>query len=121
MYKTVLIVDDSPTEQMIMVKALNGRGYNIITANSGDEAIEKISSKHPDIVILDVVMPGINGFQVCRQIKQSEETKDVKVVMVTGKDQDSDKFWAKKQGADDYITKPFHPNELINSIDRLMQ
>ncbi|MBM3786227.1 MAG: response regulator [Acidobacteria bacterium] len=118
MPRTVLIVDDSPTEMKLMLTALNGRGYNVITASDGEEAISKIASVRPDVVLLDVVMPKKNGFQICRQIKTTSETKDIPVVLVTSKNQESDRFWGLKQGADGYLTKPYRPEELTEMVAR---
>lgn len=112
MPKTVLIVDDSPTEQKLMLAALSNKGYNVISAADGDEAFAKIESLRPDLVLLDVVMPKKNGYQICRQIKTTPSTKDIRVVLVTSKNQESDRFWGMKQGADGYLTKPYRPEEL---------
>lgn len=118
MAKTILMVDDSPTELKNMMTALGNRGYTVMTATDGDEALQKIASMRPDVVLLDVVMPKKNGFQVCRQIKTGADTKDIKVVLVTSKDQDSDRFWGMKQGADGYLTKPYKPEELVDLVNR---
>src|SRR5262245_23086360 len=90
---TILVVDDSPTALKVIVDALNGTGHRIITATDGDEAIQKALQEHPDLILLDVVMPGKNGFQVCRQLKMGVTTKDIKIILVTSKSQPSDRFW----------------------------
>jgi twitching motility two-component system response regulator PilH len=118
--ETILVVDDSPTEQKIVVNTLTARGYRVITANDGDEAIEKAGKEQPHLVVLDVVMPKKNGYQVCRQLKTADQTKKIKVILLTSKNQDSDKFWGMKQGADAYLTKPFVADELVNSVTKLI-
>lgn len=116
--KTILLVDDSPTEVKAMQSALQGRGFNLLTAADGEEALSKVLLLKPDLVLLDVVLPKKNGFQVCRQLKTSPETKNTKVIMVTSKSQDSDRFWGLKQGADEFLSKPVDPEELLALIQR---
>jgi len=118
MPKTILCVDDSPTQLQAVVEALEPHGYTIVTAENGEDALQKVAENVPDLVLLDVVLPKKNGFQVCRQIKTQAQTKDVKVVLVTSKDQASDRFWGMKQGADDYVVKPFDANELAVQVAR---
>jgi twitching motility two-component system response regulator PilH len=110
--QTILLVDDSPTDLRLMSNALAQKGYRLLTAADGEEAIEKAVSEHPDLILLDVVLPKKNGFQVCRQLKTAADTRDIKIVLVTSKTQDSDRFWGLKQGADEYLTKPFGDDEL---------
>lgn len=114
--KTVLVVDDSPTERGLVLAALEGKGYRILTAEDGEAALEKAEKEHPDLVLLDVILPKKNGFQVCRQLKTTPETQDIRIILVTSKTQDSDRFWGLKQGADDYLTKPFDGTELIKRL-----
>src|SRR5262245_33925708 len=118
--KTILVVEDSPTEQKMVADSLEKQGYTILTAVDGDEALEKAYSARPSLIVLDVVLPKKNGFQVCRQLKTSADTKDIKILMLTSKSQDSDRFWGLKQGADGYITKPYADEELITHVDRLL-
>lgn len=114
MAKTILIVDDSPTQMRLMTDALNGQGFRVITATTGEEAEAKADRENPDLVLLDVVMPGKNGFQVCRSLKK--KSANTRIILVTSKDQASDKFWGKKQGADDYVTKPFQASDLLAAV-----
>jgi twitching motility two-component system response regulator PilH len=116
----ILVVDDSPTEQKLVVSALLSQGFKIITAADGDEALAKITVEKPKLVVLDVVMPKKNGYQVCRALKTGEATKDIKVVLLTSKDQESDKFWGMKQGADAYMTKPFKSEDLVTQVHKLI-
>ena len=117
---TILVVDDSPTEQKLVVSALTARGYRVITANDGEEALEKAAREQPRLIVLDVVMPKKNGFQVCRQLKTTAATQNIKVLLLTSKSQESDKFWGIKQGADAYLTKPFAGDDLLASVSKLI-
>jgi twitching motility two-component system response regulator PilH len=116
---TILVADDSPTEQRLIVAALQSRGYKVITANDGEDAIEKATREQPRLIVLDVVMPKRNGFQVCRQLKSAVETQHIKILLLTTKSQDSDRFWGLKQGADGYLTKPFVNDDLLDNVSRL--
>jgi twitching motility two-component system response regulator PilH len=116
----ILVVDDSPTELRLMAAPLVNRGYHVITAGDGEEALELASREHPRLIVLDIVLPKKNGFQVCRQLKTSEETRDIKILMLSSKDQDSDRFWGLKQGADAYLTKPFVDEDLVSRVDELV-
>ncbi len=111
--RTILVVDDSPTILSLVTQALAGTGHNIITASNGEEAITKALAEHPDLVVLDVVMPQKNGYQVCRHLKTQAETKDIKIILLSSKSQQADRFWGLKQGADAYLTKPFQQAELL--------
>lgn len=115
---TILVVEDSPTEMQIVRTALQNKGYEVITATNGEEGLEKVRSQLPSLVVLDVVLPGRNGFQVCRDLKSSPDTKDVPVILLTSKTQESDRFWGMKQGADAYLTKPWREEELLALVAR---
>ncbi len=116
----VLVVDDSPTELKLVLQSLNGKGYNIVTAVDGEEALEKAMSFKPQVIVLDVILPKKNGFQVCRQLKTSPDTKDIKILMLTSKNQDADRFWGLKQGADEYISKPFEDAHFTATVAKLL-
>jgi DNA-binding response OmpR family regulator len=116
--KKILLVDDSPTELQLMAKALANKGYELETAPDGEAALAHIMRSRPNLVLLDVIMPRRNGYQICRQIKASPETQDIKVILVTGKDQDTDRYWGMRQGADDYVTKPFRDADLVASVEK---
>ena len=119
--ETILVVDDSPTEQRLVSERLQSRGYTVITASDGEEALSKAGREHPRLVILDVIMPKRNGFQVCRQLKSTAATRDIKVLILSGKDLESDRVWGLRQGADVYLTKPFTDDELFANVTRLLQ
>ena len=114
----ILVVDDSLTEREVIKKSLEAEGYTVTTAEDGEKAISILGNETFDCILLDVIMPGKNGYQVCREIKRNENTCKIPVIMVTSKGQESDKFWGKKQGADGYIVKPFKMEELISVVRR---
>jgi twitching motility two-component system response regulator PilH len=116
----ILVVEDSPTYLRKITDFLLGLGYEVITAIDGEEALEKAVQENPDLMVLDVILPKKNGFQVCRQLKTSPETQGIKIIMMTSKSQDSDRFWGLKQGADEYLTKPFVEDVLLANITRLL-
>ncbi|CAB1057705.1 hypothetical protein D1BOALGB6SA_2458 [Olavius sp. associated proteobacterium Delta 1] len=117
----IMIVEDSPTILRNITDLLQNEGYETITAIDGEEALEKAVRENPDLIVLDVILPKKNGFQVCRQLKTSPATQDIKILMMTSKSQDSDRFWGIKQGADDYMTKPYEDQELSENITKLLQ
>ncbi len=116
----ILVVDDSPTELKVISHTLVSGGYDVVTAKDGEEALQLVSSQPVALIVLDVIMPKLNGFQVCRKIKTSDQHKDIKIILLTSKDQESDKFWGKKQGADMYMTKPFEADALMANVASLM-
>jgi len=119
--ETILVVEDSPTYLRQITQLLHKNGYATINAVDGEEALEKAIRKHPDLIVLDIILPKKNGFQVCRQLKTSPDTKDIKIIMLTSKSQDSDRFWGLKQGADEYLTKPLDDDQLITNVAKLLQ
>lgn len=120
MAKTILVVDDSPNEMKLMQAALGGKGYTIVTAIDGEQAILQAMEHRPDLILLDVVLPKKNGYQVCRHLKTAPETQKSKVILVTSKNQPSDKFWGMKQGADDYLVKPWIETDLLDLVQRTL-
>jgi len=114
----ILIADDSLAELQIFQQALQSTGHSITTVMDGEAAEEKLKTEKVDLIILDVIMPKKNGFQVCRDIKTNDRLKNIPVIMVTSKDQESDKFWGMKQGADEYLTKPFKPEDLLRAVKK---
>ena len=120
MPSTILVVDDSPTEQKLIVDALKTSGHNLLTADDGEQALEMARKHQPKLILLDVILPKKNGFQVCRQLKTTPDTEEIKIVLVTSKTQDSDRFWGLKQGADDYLGKPFTQDELDSTINKFL-
>lgn len=116
----ILVVEDSPTYLRQITGMLQDLGYQTVAAIDGEEALEKAVREDPDLIILDIILPKKNGFQVCRQLKTSPSTRDIKIMMLTSKTQDSDRFWGLKQGADEYLTKPFVEDVLLAHVTRLL-
>jgi len=117
--KTVLVIDDSPTERHILSQLLVGGGYEVSTAESGEEGIERARQIMPDLILMDVVMPGTNGFQATRTLAKDEATKGIPVIICTTKNQETDKLWGMRQGAQAYITKPVDGPALLAMIAAL--
>lgn len=116
----ILVAEDSPTDIQYVKSVLASTGHNISVAMDGEEAERMIRSEPFDLIILDVVMPKKNGFQICRDIKKDEKLKKIPVVMLTSKNQASDKLWGQKQGADDYLTKPCDPKDLLLAVKKFL-
>lgn len=116
--RRVLVVDDSPTDRQIVTTLLQKQGYEVTTAVDGEDALQKVAAERPPLIVLDIIMPKMNGYQVLRQLKSAPETRDIKVILVSSKNQDSDRFWGLKQGADDYIAKPYQDEALLSAVAR---
>ncbi len=117
--KKILVVDDSPTERHVLVELLTSNGYQVSTAESGEEGIEKAKAELPDLILMDVVMPGLNGYQATRTLTRDEATKHIPVIVCTSKDQETDRIWGLRQGAQDYIIKPVNGPDLLAKIAAL--
>lgn len=115
----ILIVDDSPTERYFLSDILIKNGFSVSTAENGEEALVKIKADKPQLILMDIVMPGQNGFQITRAITRDPETQDVPVIICTSKGQETDRIWGLRQGARDYIVKPVDPQELLAKIAAL--
>jgi len=116
----VLVVDDSAMVLEMVSAHLKQNGIEVLEAHDGSDAVEQLKTVTPDLVVTDVVMPKMNGYELCRWIKNNDSTKDVPVIMCTTKSEEFDKYWGMKQGADAYLTKPYHPPELIKPIKQLL-
>jgi twitching motility two-component system response regulator PilH len=117
---TVLVVDDSQTVRQLLSELLQKGGLTVVEAANGIEAKQKIQIQVPDLVITDLVMPEMNGYELCRWIKNDPTTQKVPVLICSTKDQEFDRYWGMKQGADAYITKPFQPGEMLKTIKQLL-
>ncbi len=115
----VLIVDDSPTELHLLSGYLVNNGFTPVTASSGQEAIDKALREIPDLILMDIVMPGMNGFEATRTLSRDPKTSHIPILMVSSKNQDTDKIWGKRQGARDYLVKPVRESVLIKKIKEL--
>ncbi|WP_204138672.1 response regulator transcription factor [Halomicronema sp. CCY15110] len=118
---TVLIVDDSSALREMIAGLLVNAGMTILEAKDGAEAQQKIDASPPDLVVLDIVMPNMNGYELTRWIKTNPKTKDVPVVICSSKGEEFDRYWGMKQGADAYIAKPFRPNEMVETVKQLLR
>jgi len=114
--QNILLVDDSKTELHFLSELLKKRGYRVRTAENGEEAMRRLGEEKPDLILMDVVMPGQNGFQLTRAITRDPRFVNVPVIMCTSKNQETDKVWGMRQGARDYIVKPVDPTELMAKI-----
>ncbi len=117
---TVLIVDDSPTEMHVLRGILQKGGYRVITAVDGESGVAQAEHSKPDLILMDVVMPGLNGFQATRQLSRNPETSEIPIIMVTTKAQETDRAWGLRQGAREYVVKPVGAGELLKKIKSIL-
>jgi len=116
----VLIVDDSPTEVHVLRTILEANGHQVTSADNAEEGIGLAKSGKPDLILMDVVMPGMNGFQATRALTKDDETASIPIIIVTTKDQETDRVWGLRQGAKDYISKPVVADELVSKIKAIL-
>ncbi len=116
----ILIVDDSPTEVHVFKSMLQNNDIEVSVAKNGEEGIEKAIASRPDCILMDVVMPGKNGFQATRDLSRNPATSTIPVIIITTKDQETDKIWGMRQGAKDYIVKPAKERDLIDRINKVL-
>lgn len=116
---TILIVEDSPSELELMSHFLGESDYNVIKATGAKDALEKIQENPPDVIVTDVVMPGMSGFELCRSLKKNPVTQGIPIIICSSKNQEIDRLWAMRQGADAYITKPYTREQLLRVIKSL--
>lgn len=116
----VLIIDDSPTELHLFQSMLERAGFDTLVADSGEEGIRQAITARPDCILMDVVMPGMNGFQATRKLTKDPATESIPVIMITTKDQETDKIWGMRQGAVEYLVKPINEKQLISMINSVM-
>ena len=117
----VLIVDDSPTETYKLTSMLEKNGHAVVTAETGEDGVSIAKKEMPDVVLMDIVMPGLNGFQATRQLKKNTETANIPIIIVTTKDQETDRVWGLRQGAKAYLTKPIEEKLLMDTISQVMR
>jgi twitching motility two-component system response regulator PilH len=115
----VMVVDDSATERHVLGDILGKKGFQVVYAESGEQAVANSKTELPDLILMDVVMPGLNGFQATRAITHDDATKHIPIIICTTKGQETDKVWGIRQGAKDYITKPISADELLGKIAAL--
>ena len=117
----ILVVEDSLSQRQAISEILRQVGYNVSIATDGVEALENIQTSSPDLIVLDIVMPRMNGYEVCRRLKNDPKTQNLPVVMCSSKGEEFDRYWGMKQGADAYIVKPFEESELTGTIKQLLR
>ena len=117
---TILIVEDTPSERELLSHYLRESGYTVIDAVSAQEALGKAIEQKPDVIITDVVMPGMSGFELCRSLKKHPVTEKVPIIICTSKNQEIDRLWGMKQGADAYLTKPFTREQLVRTVKAIV-
>ena len=116
----ILIVDDSPTELHLFQNMLEQNGFGTLVADSGEEGLRQAAASRPDCILMDVVMPGMNGFQATRKLTQDPGTSGIPIIMITTKDQETDKIWGMRQGAVEYLVKPIDAKQLVAKIKAVM-
>ena len=117
----ILLIEDSITERSIITDFCAKLGISVTVAVTGEEGLEKLHNNHPDMIVLDVVLPGKSGFEICREIKATAETKTIPVILCSTKSSDMDKFWGKRQGADAYITKPIDQETFNSTVQQFLK
>jgi twitching motility two-component system response regulator PilH len=117
--RKVLCVDDTSTDLKNMEQICSQAGYQVITASNGKDAIAKAKGEHPDAVLLDIIMPEMNGFQTCRAITHDATTQNIPVILVSSKGEKTDRLWGEQQGAKGYVTKPYTPDQLLGALKAL--
>lgn len=117
---TILVVDDSYAELQMIQSYLKSAKYTVVSLPSADALEERLVNDRPDLIVLDVVMPGRNGFEACRDLKANESFKNIPIVLCTSKGAESDKFWGRQQGADGHVVKPFKSGDLIEVVKRVL-
>ena len=117
----ILVVDDDLGTRLSISDYLELSGYKVMTAKDGQEALDILEKYHLDLIVTDIVMPKMNGYEVCRRIKSDPQTKHIPVVMCSSKGEEFDRYWGLKQGADAYIAKPFQPTELVGTVKQLLR
>jgi two-component system, chemotaxis family, response regulator PixH len=113
---TILVVEDTLTDAEVLTGTLRQGGFTTFSVTSSEDAKENIAQLRPDVIVLDVVLPGISGFELCRELKGNPNTSEIPIVLCSTKDGEMDKFWGMKQGASAYLTKPVNPEELLRTV-----
>jgi twitching motility two-component system response regulator PilH len=116
----IVVVDDSYAELQMIESYLKAAKYTVVSYSNAEKLEDKVAAEKPDLIVLDVVMPGRNGFQTCRDLKDDERLKDIPIVLCTSKGQESDKFWGQQQGATGHVTKPFKAEDLLGAVKQAL-
>ncbi|MEM1223046.1 MAG: response regulator [Verrucomicrobiota bacterium] len=113
---TILLIEDAKTESLVISKILKSIGHTVLNAENGEDGLNLVQKEQPDLVLSDIVMPKMDGFQVCRKIKRNNNTNHIPVILISSKTEDTDRFWGLKQGACDYLNKPVEEGDLVASV-----
>jgi twitching motility two-component system response regulator PilH len=116
----IVVVDDSYAELQLIESCLKGANHTVVSLPNSDKLEDKMAVEKPDLIVLDVVMPGRNGFQACRDLKNDDRCKDIPIILCTSKGNESDKFWGQQQGANGYVIKPFKSEDLLAAVKRAL-
>ena len=116
----ILVVDDSLTDRTLIRRILESKNYQVVETGESDQVDELIETEHPDLILLDIILPGTNGYEICRNLKGGTDTKKIPIIFVSARKKTSDVYWGKLQGADDYLTKPVDPAELLTVIEKFL-
>ena len=119
--KKIMIVDDSATDRQFFVDALTRAGYEVVTAQNGEEGVYKSRIEQPDLILMDIVMPGMDGYKATRTIVRDEATKHIPVIICTSRNQDTDRLWGMRQGAKDFVVKPVKEKDLLAKVEGATQ
>jgi len=117
----VMVVDDAYSDLKLMESILQSAGHQVVSYADGAQLEERLLAEQPDILLLDIIMPNRNGYEILRALKKDDRTRRTPVVLVTSKNQESDRLWGKRQGADEYVSKPFTPEQLLTVVRRFVQ
>jgi twitching motility two-component system response regulator PilH len=117
----VMVVEDSLTQRKMICDLLKDSGLQVSVASDGVEALAEVQKNCPDLMVLDIVMPRMNGYELCRRLKSDPKTRNIAIVMCSSKGEEFDRYWGMKQGADAYIAKPFQPTELVGTVKQLLR
>lgn len=121
MSRLVLIVEDDPDQRRFLERMLAGSGWRVVAAADGEAGLLVAAEQRPDAIVLDIMMPKLNGYQACRRLKMDPATTAIPVIIATAKDQPADEFWAKEVGADDFLAKPLDIRDLLDLLNRLTE
>ena len=116
----ILIIDDSPTDTRVFTTTLEKHGHEVLSAGSAEDGVELCKKEHPDLVLMDVILPGMNGFQATRALSRDESTSDIPIIIVSTKNMETDRVWGMRQGAKNYIVKPPSERELMSRVNALL-
>jgi DNA-binding response OmpR family regulator len=116
----ILVIDDSLTDRTLIRRILESKNYQVVETGESDQVDDLVETEHPDLILLDIILPGTNGYEICRNLKGGTDTKKIPIIFVSARKKTSDVYWGKLQGADDYLTKPVDPAELLTVVEKFL-